>query len=138
QKHRLKTIERWRWQSDIGLDASTAINFPPAVGAPYFSRLDRFTFFVEIVVIRFPRIIALDEASTRRVKPCCCQSDASATAQFKDRLHQPFSKTGLPQDKAAVVILNGASHNLRTTRAVVVNQHHHGVTAEGTFRDNVA
>src|SRR5260221_11281688 len=52
------------------------------------------------------------------------QGQSGAVFERDDALHQPFSKTGLSYYEGRVVILNRASHNLRSRGREVIDQNY--------------
>src|SRR5512145_1377412 len=118
-----ETRGRARFDAEVWRDAIAAIDFPPHV-----RQLDLSCSFVAaapvsgLVVVLQSRVavVTLYRAAGWRVVSSGRQREgiAAGVAKRHDRLDEALAERRLPDDEASVVVLNGARHDLRRTRAV--------------------
>ena len=111
----------------VGIDAATAIDGASAVGQLHFVVCSRRIFFLAVVIVvveRDVRVVALNQASARRVVLGGRQRQAGVFRQRIHGLHQTLAKCVFADDQPAIVVLNRARNNLGRRCRATIDQHH--------------
>src|SRR5439155_7194318 len=76
-----------------------------------------------VVKLRNLRVVALDQTAARRIPLLCRECEARVFTERINRLYQPLPKTGLADDKCAIMVLEGTCHNFGSACALWIDQH---------------
>src|SRR5579863_5165403 len=125
QQRVLKVIALQRRDHHIGRDAAAAIDGASAIGEFHLAVGVAAGFGVAVVVVIVKRnvaIVALDQATTRRVVVSRGEGEAGILRQRINGLNQALAERHFTDDQAAIMILNRSGNNFRRRGSQAIYQ----------------